>query len=86
MSYKQCLFSHRNYWTGMLCNESCSAGLSSDVTVTTKDYDVTNSTSSPARFSEEGCMIVPHDRLPWNNPHHIITREVSSFVNDVACL
>ena len=31
-------------------------------------------------------MIVPHDRLPWNNPHRIITREVSRFVNDVAYL
>ena len=59
-------------------------GFLSDVRVTTADYDVTNSTSSPARFNEEGCMIVPHDRLPWNNPHRIITREVSSFMNAVS--
>ena len=70
----------------MFCNESCTVGLLSDVTVTTADYDVTNSTSSPLRFNEEGCMIVPHDRLPWTNPHQIISREVSRFVNDIACL
>ena len=70
----------------MLCNESCTTGLSNDVTVTTADYDVTNTTSSPARFNEEGCMIVPHDRLTWNNPHRLITREVSSLVNGVPCL
>ena len=80
------MYSYRNYSIGMLCNESCTAGLSNDVRVTTADYDAINSTSSPARFNEEGCMIVPHDRLPWNNPHQIITREVSCFVNDVACL
>ena len=70
----------------MFCDEPCTAGLSSDVRVTTADYDVTNSTSSPARFNEEGCMIVPHDRLPWNNPHQIITREVSSLVNAISFL
>ena len=70
----------------MFCNESCTAGFSSDVRVTTADYDVTSSNTSPARFNEEGCMIVPHDRLPWNNPHQIITREVSSLVNAISFL
>ena len=80
------MYSYRNYSIGMLCNESCTAGLSNDVRVTTADFDVTNSNSSPTRFNKEGCMIVPHDRLPWNNPHRLITREVRRFVNDVACL
>ena len=70
----------------MFYNKSRSADLLNDVRVTTTDYDVTNSTSSPARFNEEGCMIVPPDRLPWNNPHQIITREVSSLVNTIPSL
>ena len=34
----------------MRCNESCTAGLSSDVTVTTSDYDVTNSSLVSSQF------------------------------------
>ena len=64
----------------MFCNESCTAGLLNNVRVTIADYDVTNSISSPARFNEEGCMIVPHDRLPWNNPHRLIAQDTFRIV------